>query len=109
MSSWRLRPSIVAASVLHSVRNSYQLQFCCAQVWGVRLKGPGYVAIFRPLSIVIAAVMSAIFLGDELYLGSAIGALILSAEIYAVLRGIAREEERTDDDDSGLLSGSKVP
>ena len=37
--------------------------------WGVRLKGPVYVAIFRPFSIAIAAVAGVIFLGDDLYVG----------------------------------------
>ncbi|XVF60358.1 hypothetical protein PTKIN_Ptkin08bG0038700 [Pterospermum kingtungense] len=114
-SAWRLTPSIVAASVLYS--GIFALSFSgIVHSWGVRLKGPVYVATFRPLSIVIAAVMSAIFLGDDLYLGSVIGALILSAGLYAVLWGKAKEEKRTanDDDDSGLsssasLSDSKVP
>lgn len=37
--------------------------------WGLHVKGPVYVALFRPLSIAIAAVMGVIFLGDALYLG----------------------------------------
>ncbi|XVE67979.1 hypothetical protein DITRI_Ditri09bG0031500 [Diplodiscus trichospermus] len=112
MSSWRLRPSIVAAAVLYS--GIFALSFGNGvHTWGVRLRGPVYVASFRPLSIVIAAVMSAIFLGDELYLGSVIGALILSAGLYAVLWGKAKEEEMNDDDasssiSSGPLSSSKV-
>ena len=37
--------------------------------WGLHVKGPVYVALFRPLSIAIAAAMGFIFLGDNLYLG----------------------------------------
>lgn len=37
--------------------------------WVVRLKGPVYVAMFNPLSIVIATAMGVMFLGDTLYLG----------------------------------------
>ena len=37
--------------------------------WVLHLKGPVYVSIFKPLSIVIAAAMGVIFLGDALYLG----------------------------------------
>ncbi|XP_042969796.1 WAT1-related protein At5g40230-like isoform X2 [Carya illinoinensis] len=36
--------------------------------WGLRLKGPVYISIFKPLSIAIAAAMGVIFLGDALYL-----------------------------------------
>lgn len=38
-------------------------------LWGLHVKGPVYVALFRPLSIAIAAVMGVIILGDALYLG----------------------------------------
>ncbi|XWS32794.1 hypothetical protein CRYUN_Cryun22dG0020200 [Craigia yunnanensis] len=38
--------------------------------WGLHIKGPVYVALFKPLFIAIAAVFSAIFLGDALHLGS---------------------------------------
>ena len=37
--------------------------------WGLHIKGPVYVALFKPLSIAIAAVFTAIFLGDALHLG----------------------------------------
>ena len=37
--------------------------------WGLHLKGPLYISIFRPLSIAIAAAIGVIFLGDALYLG----------------------------------------
>ncbi|KAJ7974529.1 WAT1-related protein [Quillaja saponaria] len=47
--------------------------------WGLHVKGPLYIVSFNPLSIAIATAMSVIFLGDALYLGSVVGALILSA------------------------------
>ncbi|XWS30336.1 hypothetical protein CRYUN_Cryun24cG0108600 [Craigia yunnanensis] len=107
MSSWRLRPSIVAASILYS--GIFALSFSTVvHTWGVRLKGPVYVATFRPMSIVIAAVMSTIFLGEELYLGSVIGAFILSAGLYAVLWGKAKEEEMSSDDESGSSSSGPL-
>ncbi|KAJ4839157.1 hypothetical protein Tsubulata_028390 [Turnera subulata] len=36
----------------------------------IHIKGPVYVASFKPLQIAIAAIFSFIFLGDVLYLGS---------------------------------------
>ncbi|MED6210018.1 hypothetical protein PIB30_060129 [Stylosanthes scabra] len=58
--------------------------------WGVHLKGSVYVSAFKPLSVVIAAAMSVMFLGDALFLGSVIGAGILSIGFYAVLWGKAK-------------------
>lgn len=37
--------------------------------WTVRHKGPLFLAMFRPLAILTAVVLGAIFLGDSLYLG----------------------------------------
>ncbi|XP_030482847.1 WAT1-related protein At5g40230 [Cannabis sativa] len=64
--------------------------------WGLLLKGPVYVSIFKPFSIVIAAVMGVIFLGDALYIGSVIGATILLFGLYAVVWGKAKEETSKD-------------
>ncbi|KAL3526440.1 hypothetical protein ACH5RR_011096 [Cinchona calisaya] len=60
--------------------------------WGLHVKGPVYVAMFRPLSIAIAAAMSFIFLGNNLYLGSVIGSLIISFGFYALIWAKAKEE-----------------
>lgn len=91
------------------------------QVWALRLKGPVYVAMFKPLSIVIAVAMGVIFLGDSLHLGrsfqllllllllfieisflsveielkfwcSVVGGIIISLGFYAVLWGKAKED-----------------
>ncbi|KAF6168730.1 hypothetical protein GIB67_013112 [Kingdonia uniflora] len=37
--------------------------------WGIHKKGPLYVAMFRPIGIVIAVVMGVSFLGDTLHVG----------------------------------------
>lgn len=37
--------------------------------WTLRLKGPLFVSMFKPLSIAIAVAMGVMFLGDDLYLG----------------------------------------
>ncbi|XWS30335.1 hypothetical protein CRYUN_Cryun24cG0108500 [Craigia yunnanensis] len=110
LSSWRLRPSIAVIAVLYSgVFSSFS---SVVIVWGLHLKGPVYIAIFNPLSIAIAAFMSAIFLGDSLHIGSIIGAVIISMGFYAVIWGQAKEE-RTEDDSGlsslGTSSSDKVP
>ncbi|MED6109767.1 hypothetical protein PIB30_036601 [Stylosanthes scabra] len=87
-SFWRLKPDITLVAVIFS-------GFCGTLVsvvhtWGVHLKGPVYVSAFKPLSVVIAAAMSVVFLGDALFLGSVIGAGILSIGFHAVLWGKAK-------------------
>ncbi|KAE9614357.1 hypothetical protein Lalb_Chr05g0227051 [Lupinus albus] len=81
-------------------------------VWAVRLKGPLYVSIFKPASIVIAATLSVIFLGDSLYLGTVFGAMILSLGLYAVIWGKSREQEMSEEFEEGItepLPNSKTP
>ncbi|XP_022150067.1 WAT1-related protein At4g15540-like [Momordica charantia] len=78
--------------------------------WGLGLKGPVYVSSFRPLSIAIAAAMGAILLGDDLHLGSIIGAIIISVGFYGILWGKAKEEELKELEHVGTLeSSSKAP
>ncbi|ONI19456.1 hypothetical protein PRUPE_3G280700 [Prunus persica] len=64
--------------------------------WALRLKGPVYVTMFKPLSMAIAVAMGVIFLGDTLHLGSLVGATIISIGFYTVLWGKAKEEAVED-------------
>ncbi|CAL1391921.1 unnamed protein product [Linum trigynum] len=91
-SAWILRPNVALASVLCT-----GLLGSCfnavVRAWVVRKKGPVFVAMFKPLSIVIAVAMGAMFLGDTLYVGSVIGAVVLSIGFYAVMWGKAHEDD----------------
>ncbi|CAK8533699.1 unnamed protein product [Lathyrus sativus] len=64
--------------------------------WLIHLKGAVYVTSFKPLQIVISVVLGVIFLGDSLYVGSIIGATIISIGLYGVLWGKATEEIEKD-------------
>ncbi|PKI34346.1 hypothetical protein CRG98_045262 [Punica granatum] len=67
LNAWKVR-GIGLTSVLCS-----GLFVCCLNLsihtWALRLKGPFYVAMFKPLSIAIAVAMGVVFLGDTLHLG----------------------------------------
>ncbi|KAI3503411.1 hypothetical protein L1887_31852 [Cichorium endivia] len=62
-------------------------------IWCLKKKGPVFVAMFNPLSIVIASTMGVTFLGDSLYLGSGIGAVIVAGGFYTVMWGQARQKK----------------
>ncbi|KAJ4833449.1 hypothetical protein Tsubulata_042928 [Turnera subulata] len=66
--TWNLGSQVEVIAVIYS-----GIFGSCVSVvihtWGVRLKGPVYVALFKPLSIAVAAFMSFTFLGDALHLG----------------------------------------
>lgn len=110
-SAWKLKPDIALVSIICSgifgsfINNS-------VHTWVLRVKGPFFVAMFKPLSIAIAVTMGVIFLGDTLYLGSAIGAMIISIGFYTVMWGKAKEEmERGhhDVESLGSLPSQKTP
>nr|GEV31598.1 WAT1-related protein At3g28050-like [Tanacetum cinerariifolium] len=90
-SAWKIKLDIVLVTILCAgafgscMNNSIH-------TWALNLKGPLFVAMFKPLSIAIAVVMGVLFLGDNLYLGSVIGAAIISTGFYMVMWGKARED-----------------
>ncbi|KAA8548067.1 hypothetical protein F0562_004672 [Nyssa sinensis] len=110
-SAWRIRldtslVSIICSGIFGSFLNN------AVHTWVIRLKGPVFVAMFKPLSIAIAVVMGVIFLGDTLYLGSVIGATIIPIGFYTVMWGKAKEEMGDDCETGNLESSSstqKIP
>ncbi|KAI4352304.1 hypothetical protein L6164_006568 [Bauhinia variegata] len=105
--AWILSPDIKMVSVVYSgifsTCFSVLVHSCC-----IRLKGPVYVSVFRPLSIAFAAASSVIFLGEALHLGSVVGAVILSIGFYAVLWGKSKEGQLEQSEDNGLIC-SRTP
>uniref|UniRef100_A0A7N2L0C3 WAT1-related protein n=1 Tax=Quercus lobata TaxID=97700 RepID=A0A7N2L0C3_QUELO len=107
--AWTLRPDVALVTIIYSGFFGSSISVVIA--WALHLKGPVYVSIFKPLSIVIAAAMGVIFLGDALYLGSLVGAIILSIGFYAVIWAKAKEGLRKDYccDSLGSSSDEKTP
>lgn len=110
LSSWKINCDITLIAIIYSGFFSTGLS-SLVHTWGLHLKGPVYISIFKPLSIVVAAALSVIFLGDALYFGTVVGAVILSFGFYAVLWGKAKEEELTvvEFDDIRPPSNTKSP
>jgi len=110
MNAWKIRPDISLLSILCSgIFGSFINN--AIHTWVLRLKGPVFVAMFKPLSIAIAVALGFIFLGDTLYLGSVIGATVISIGFYTVMWGKAKEETGEDNEISSLESStsSKTP
>ncbi|MED6109651.1 hypothetical protein PIB30_035646 [Stylosanthes scabra] len=97
-SAWEIGLDISLVSIICSGIFG-KLMSNAVNAWALRLKGAVYVATFQPLSIVIATAMGVVFLGDALYIGSIIGAAIISIGFYTVLWGKATEEKEEEDDD----------
>ncbi|XP_076897463.1 WAT1-related protein At3g28050-like [Bidens hawaiensis] len=90
--------SIVFAAVFGTaVRNSLI-------TWCLSKKGPVFVSMFKPISMVIAVIMGILFLGDVLHLGSVIGAVIIALGVYTVLYGQSKDSNLMINDVSRLES-----
>ncbi|KAA8548069.1 hypothetical protein F0562_004670 [Nyssa sinensis] len=95
-SAWMLQPGIEMTATLFSaifgcVFRSSVLTWCLHQ------KGPLFVAVFKPMGMVIAMIMGVMFLGDTLHLGSLIGAFIIAVGFYIVIWGQAKEKDMVMD------------
>ncbi|GJW68577.1 EamA domain, WAT1-related protein [Tanacetum coccineum] len=91
LSAWVLQPdtgmiAVVWGAVYSVVFRSTVLTWCLEK------KGPVFVAMFSPFSIVVAVIMDVTFLGDSLHLGSAVGATIVAAGFYTVMWGQSKEK-----------------
>lgn len=64
-------------------------------VQGVIMKerGPVFVTAFNPLCMVIVAAISCFFLGEQLYLGRAIGAMVIAVGLYMVVWGKSKDRK----------------
>ncbi|XAR65044.1 hypothetical protein NMG60_11009000 [Bertholletia excelsa] len=98
---WTLSLDIELITILYSAI----FMVVCRNImgaWVVRRKGPVFVTMFKPLGMVIALVMGIAFLGDALYLGSVVGAIIIALGFYSVLWGKAEEEKAVEQDSRKL-------
>ncbi|VFQ73551.1 unnamed protein product [Cuscuta campestris] len=92
LTKWKIRLDISLASIICSgIFGSFLNN--TIHTWALRMKGPVYVAMFKPLFIVIAVAMGVVILGDTLYLGSIIGSTILAIGFYTVMWGKAKEKD----------------
>ncbi|KOM55909.1 hypothetical protein LR48_Vigan10g180100 [Vigna angularis] len=62
-------------------------------------RGPVFVTTFKPLYMVIMAIMGSFFLPEQMYLGRAIGAIVIIVGLYLVVWG-----KRKDYDSSSTIT-----
>ncbi|KAF3952175.1 hypothetical protein CMV_022246 [Castanea mollissima] len=88
--SWKIGWDIQLASLAYCVilvaGFTYGLQ-----VWCIEKKGPFYVAIFSPLSLLITTIFSALVWSEQLSCGSLLGGIMVVGGLYSVLWGRSKE------------------
>ncbi|KAK9078861.1 hypothetical protein SSX86_002919 [Deinandra increscens subsp. villosa] len=64
-----------------------------AQSWIIQRRGPVFSAMFNPLNTVIVTFFASIFLREQIYVGSVLGAVGIVIGLYVVLWGKAKDLE----------------
>ncbi|THU53892.1 hypothetical protein C4D60_Mb10t19170 [Musa balbisiana] len=89
-SKWKLNWDMGLLAILYSGFIVTGVSFYL-QSWCVEKKGPVFVAIFTPLSLVFTMICSTIFLGEMITLGSVLGGLLMVGGLYSFLWGKSKE------------------
>ncbi|XVE67973.1 hypothetical protein DITRI_Ditri09bG0030900 [Diplodiscus trichospermus] len=108
--AWKVKSTVEAAAIVCTAIFG-SLYRIAIHTWCLQKKGPVYVAMFKPLGIVVAVILSIIFLGDSLYLGSVIGSAIITLGFYTVIWGQAKEKNMVLQNEVSHMesSGQKAP
>ncbi|KAL4185600.1 hypothetical protein AMTRI_Chr10g6800 [Amborella trichopoda] len=67
--------------------------------WCISKRGPVFVALFFPLQLIIAAILSAFFLKERLHLGSVIGGCLIILGFYCVMWGKSKDDNNEKAED----------
>ncbi|KAF8401260.1 hypothetical protein HHK36_012193 [Tetracentron sinense] len=106
ISEWSLGSDIrLIASVYAGVVGS-ALAFCLMS-WCIQRRGPLYVSMFSPFLLVIVAVVGWALLDEKVYVGTAVGSVLIVVGLYAVLWGKEKEMNQISSVDEIDLEGEE--
>ncbi|KAF8033816.1 hypothetical protein BT93_C0164 [Corymbia citriodora subsp. variegata] len=90
--AWKIHSKLGIAAILYSGIVGSGISFF-VQSWCISQRGPMFSSTFVPLGTVIVTILAAIFLHEEIYIGSLVGAIGVVAGLYLVLWGKATDVE----------------
>ncbi|KAK4846575.1 hypothetical protein QYF36_019372 [Acer negundo] len=106
LNAWKLKTNVeIIAIVCQAIFGS--LFRISIHTWCLRKNGPVYVAMFKPLGMVVAVILTVIFLGYTLYLGSVVGGIVIALGFYTLMWGQMKEKKmvlESEEDCSSLES-----
>ncbi|TVU22206.1 hypothetical protein EJB05_31888 [Eragrostis curvula] len=97
LSRWKVHSGGELFTILYAGLVASGVAFAL-QIWCIDRGGPLFTAVFQPVQTVAVAVMAAIILGDQLYSGGIIGAVLIVIGLYFVLWGKSSEKKAVNQD-----------
>ncbi|KAF3788694.1 WAT1-related protein [Nymphaea thermarum] len=91
-SAWKLRWDANLFTVLY-VGVVISGMVLLVMLWAIQKRGPLFVSVFNPLSLVIIALFGSVLLDEPLHLGSVLGTALIIMGLYTVLWGKGKEIE----------------
>ncbi|KAK7284442.1 hypothetical protein RJT34_19188 [Clitoria ternatea] len=104
-SAWSLHNTLRLSSALYAGVACTALAYCL-MTWAIERKGPLYVSVFIPLQLVLTAVLSWALLREKLFVGTAVGSLLIIVGLYFVLWGKSKEVDTKDV--KGTIKGNET-
>ncbi|CAM8972279.1 unnamed protein product [Rhodiola kirilowii] len=100
-SAWYIKSHIQLVAVLYAGVISSAVGFWLI-IWTAGKKGPLYVSVFGPLSLVVVAILGWALIGEDLFRGTLYGALLIMVGLYLVLWGKSKEQQPPEVDATAL-------
>ncbi|KAJ8554219.1 hypothetical protein K7X08_024897 [Anisodus acutangulus] len=88
--SWKLGFNLQLITIFYSGALATAATFCLIS-WAVTRRGPTYPSMFNPLSLIFVAIAEAVFLGQEISIGSLLGMFLIIVGLYSFLRAKSKE------------------
>ncbi|CAA2971217.1 WAT1-related At5g64700-like [Olea europaea subsp. europaea] len=88
--AWKLGWNLQLITIVYSGTLATAATFCLIS-WAIAERGPTYPSMFNPLSLILVAILEAIFLGEPITVGSLLGMCLIIVGLYSFLWGKSKE------------------
>ncbi|XP_042395952.1 WAT1-related protein At5g64700-like [Zingiber officinale] len=83
---WKLDFNLNLLTIFYSGILNSGCTYCLIS-WAVSRRGPTYPSVFNPLSVIFTVIAESMFMGEEVTVGSLVGAILIIGGVYAFLWG----------------------
>ncbi|XP_076885063.1 WAT1-related protein At4g30420-like [Bidens hawaiensis] len=102
LEAWKVTSNFQIGSLLYAATAGSGISIF-AQSWIVQKRGPVFSAMFNPLNTVVVTIFASIFLQEQIYIGSVVGAVGIVIGLYVVLWGKAKNLEELKEQEEKMI------